>query len=150
MLCTQNLKMYGKYADVRTKLGNISPAGFREKENAIARRVIAAGCDVIAVQEVISRSDDKAEEVVKGLATMLKAATGRTFDARAGFSNDEGMRNGFLVARDRAVIENIVSYHQVELPKLSAEQKPDFLAVHLSRFRSRLNRKVKPLDAYFL
>ncbi len=125
-ICTQNLKMYGKYADVRGKLGNISLAGFREKENAIARRVIAAGCDVLAVQEVISRSDDKAEEVLKGLATMLKSATGRSFDSRAGFSNDEGMRNGFLVARDRAVIENVVSYHQVELPKLSKEQKPRF------------------------
>lgn len=117
--------MYGKYADVRGKLGNISLAGFREKENAIARRVISAGCDVIAVQEVISRSDDKAEEVVRSLATMLKSATGRSIPA-LDLATTKECANGFLVARDRAVIENVVSYHQVELPKLSAEQKPRF------------------------
>jgi len=125
-VCTQNLKMYGKFADVRGKLGNLSAGEFREKEEAIARRILSAGCDVVAVQEVIASTDVKAAEVLKALAKVFKETTGRYFDTRVGVSNDEGMRNGFLVARDRASIDNVVSYQQVELPKLSADQKPRF------------------------
>jgi hypothetical protein len=118
--------MYGRFTDVRSRLGGISQAAFREKEISIVRRLVSARCDVIAVQEVVSRSDESSQEVLELLAQALKVGSGRTFTARIGFTNDEGMRNGFLVANDRASIENVLSYHKVELPKLSPDQKPRF------------------------
>jgi hypothetical protein len=125
-VCSQNLQMYGRFSEVRPRLGNITPEEFREREAGLVRRMVSARCDVIAVQELVARNDDKAYEVVELLAHALRRGSGRVFQGKAGFSNDEGLRNGILVARDRGKIENLVSYHRAELPKLSEDQKPRF------------------------
>lgn len=125
-ICSQNLQMYGRYTEVRSRLGNLSVEEFREREAGLVRRMVSARCDIVAVQELVARTDDKADEVVALFAQALRRGSGRVFDGKAGFSNDEGLRNGILVARDRGAIENVVSYHRAELPKLSEDQKPRF------------------------
>ncbi len=125
-VCSQNLQMYGRYSEVRSKLRGVSEQAYRDKEIALVHRMVSARCDVIAVQEIISRTDERGEEVLKLFADALKKGSGRTFIGKVGSSNDEGMRNAILVAADRGSIENVVSYHRAELPKLSEDQKPRF------------------------
>jgi hypothetical protein len=124
VLCSQNLHNYGDYASVKIRMPGITPSGFRVKEQALVRRFVKAGCDVIAVQEIVAGSELEAGEVLKKLAEALRFASNRFFEPVVGASNDKYLRLGFLIARDRVEVVNKVSYADVELPKMSENQKP--------------------------
>lgn len=123
VVCSLNLNNFGDYKTVKLRT-RIDPESYAEKRKSIVKRIIAAGCDIIAVQEVLGKSVIDAEEALKSLARLLLHATNRIFDFRAGPSNDSRAHIGFLVATDRARILSRVSYVNVELPKVSKDQKP--------------------------
>lgn len=123
-VCSQNLKNYGSYEDSKTKDRTLTAASFKVKESQLVNRLRAGKCDVIAVQEVLGRSEEALAEALKTLAARLKSVTNRFFEVRVGPPSDGKLGLGFLVAKDRARIVNLASYDRVELPKLSPNQKP--------------------------
>ncbi len=125
VVCSQNLHNYGLYKTVASKLG-LDRDGYAEKESAIAQRIIKTKCDVVALQEVASSSEEDGRLALTQLTGTIRSMSGRVFDFVVGSSNDATMRNGFLVAKDRAEILNMLSYTKVELPKISDKQKPRF------------------------
>ncbi len=122
-ICSQNLANYGSFSDVRARVPTITEDLYEEKEIALLDRFERTRCDVIALQEIISPSELAAKAVMQKLVNLMKRRTNRAFDFAYGNSNDPTLRNGFLVAKDRATIETKASYEQVELPKLTEEQK---------------------------
>lgn len=124
-ICSQNLNNYGSQRATSARLG-IDEAGYLAKEKALIQRFARAKCDVIAVQEILARNDEEGKAVLKKLADHLRKTTGRAFELKVGTSNEALIRNGFLVAKDRAEITNSLSYSKVELPKISDKQKPRF------------------------
>jgi len=124
VVCSQNLALYGSFADMRAKKPALTRVDYDIKEEALLERFIKARCDVIAVQEVLGKDDAAALKALQFLAAGLKNKTNRFFETQIGASNDQNMRNGFLVAKDRAEIVNSVSYAKVELPKLMEDQRP--------------------------
>lgn len=127
-ICSQNLANYGVPAAMTRRMPDMNASGIREKENALVRRFMEAGCDVIAVQEVLGSDEEEALAGLVKLAKALALATGRTFEATVGASNDQIIRQGVLIARDRAELVNKVSYAHAELPKIAPEQRQRFFA----------------------
>ncbi|MCO6429829.1 MAG: hypothetical protein J5J00_03130 [Deltaproteobacteria bacterium] len=126
-ICSQNLNNYGTPAATAARLG-LTKEEFDKKQSALVSRFKRAGCDVIAVQEVVAKSQLAGDKVLQQLASALKEVTHRKFEVKTGSSNDSNLRNGFLVASDRAEIVNALSYSKVELPKISEKQKPRFFS----------------------
>jgi len=123
VVCSQNLNNYGSPNGTAARLG-ISPSEFQEKENAIVTRIAKTHCDVVALQEVLARNEEDGKKILKNLAEKLRERTGRFYEPAIGTSTEPSLRNGYLVAKDRAEITNTLSYSKVELPRLAADQKP--------------------------
>ncbi len=140
VVCSQNLENYGSYFDSKARTPNLSMESFRQKEEALVQRFAKTRCDVIAVQELVGRTEESAESALHTLAESLRKVTNRLFDVRVGASNDPVLHNGFLVARDRAEVVTTVSYVKAELPKISPEQKPRLF----SRGPLEVQLEVKP------
>lgn len=124
VICSQNLENYGTLEQLRRRRPSASEQALREKERRLATRFATAGCDVVAVQELLGSTLPAAREGLQRLAQALQRVTNRFFEARVGESNDNLLHNGYLVAKDRAEIVNAVSYVDVELPKISDKQRP--------------------------
>lgn len=118
-ICSQNLKNYGEQRFDPKKILPYTP-----KENALMQRFILTGCDVIAVQEVIGIDEIDAKGSIDRLARFLKFHTGREFKTYLGDVNENLQRVGFLVATDRADVQDEITYRKVTLPKLDENQKP--------------------------
>lgn len=123
VVCSQNLNNYGTQVATSSRSG-ISAEDFAAKEAALIKRFTQNGCDVIAVQEVLAKNEEQGKKVLRQLSKELRDRTGRFFEVAIGSSSDPNLRNGFLVAKDRAEIMNLLSYTKVELPKISPDQKP--------------------------
>lgn len=127
-VCTQNLENWGTYRAAAARTRNLTPELYAEKGRALAKRFATAGCDLIALQEVLGSNEQEATEGLVELAKFIRAATNRFFEAKVGQTNDAKLRNGFLVAKDRAEVLNLTSYYKVELPKISEKQRPRFFS----------------------
>lgn len=127
-ICSQNLANFGAIDDVKIKVVKATPESLQEKKVALVERFKEVGCDVIAVQEIVSDSEIEAIEVLNELAEELKSSTNRFFEGRSGTSNDRKLRLGYLVAKDRAEILNMMSYSQIELPRLLENEKIRFFS----------------------
>jgi len=123
-VCSQNLENYGAYPDALARSPGLTDFDLQHKERDLITRFIHVGCDVIAVQEVLGKGEEKALIALSRLAELLRKASGRIYEVKTGPSNDPMSRVGFLVAKDRAEIINLVSYNNIELPKISEKQKP--------------------------
>ena len=141
VLCSQNLDNYGSLGSVKRRNRFTSPELLRDKEIALARRFAGADCDVIAVQEVLGSGDIEAVQALEKLAGVLHRYTNRIFKAYVGRSNDKLGHTGFLIAADRAVVLNTLSYARVELPKLVDGEKPRLF----SRGPFEVQLRVKPI-----
>lgn len=123
-VCSQNLKLFGTAETLQERGANFSPELQRRKVRALVRRFMSVDCDVVAVQELLGKNQEAVDAALRELAQALKHASNRSFAIRAAPPAEGGMTVGFLVAEDRARIENALSYARVELPKLSPKQKP--------------------------
>lgn len=121
--CSQNLENYGLFSEARAR-SNISQEKFIEKEESLVQRFMSKGCDLIAVQELVANSEIKAVEVLTNLANALRRRTNRQYEVFSGPSNDNILRQGFIVAKDRAEVLTRLSFERVELPKTTEKQKP--------------------------
>jgi endonuclease/exonuclease/phosphatase family metal-dependent hydrolase len=124
VVCSQNLANYGSIGDMIRRTPGMNADDGVEKEIAIAKRVAAAGCDIVAVQEVLGRDEAAARKALLKLAQRLRVYTNRFYDVVTGPTNDPVLRNGFLFAKDRGEVLTRVSYFKVELPKLVEDEKP--------------------------
>jgi hypothetical protein len=145
IVCSQNLENYGSYSDVKSRNRRMDKDDFKQKEQALIKRFIARRCDVIAVQELIGKEGPTAEAALMNLATLLQKSSNRFFDHVVGPSNDKKLRVGFLIAKDRADIVDRKSFVNVELPKLSENQKQRFF----SRGPLEVQLRVKPRGESF-
>jgi hypothetical protein len=127
-ICNQNLENYGRFSDVRGRNPSLTMDEFKEKETALVRRFVRQRCDIIAVEEVIGKDEIVARKALQGLADKIRESNNRFFDVVVGPTNDPRLRVGFLVAKDRAEIQNKVSYVKTELPRISEQQKPRLFA----------------------
>lgn len=123
-VCSQNLENFGSYQDSRVRSPQMTQEEYREKERALAQRIAKAGCDVVAVQEVLGKDDETALVAMRDLADALRKLTNRFYDVKVGPTLDKFSHVGFLVAKDRAEISNFLSYAKVELPKIVPNEKP--------------------------
>ncbi len=123
VVCTQNANNFGILEDVQQRNPRMNSEGLLEKIKAIAARIRAAKCDVVAFQELLG-SEERAIEGLKMLTSELRQSSGRFFSVEVGPSNDKFSRNGFIIADDRAQVVSKLSYYKVELPKLMEKQKP--------------------------
>jgi hypothetical protein len=123
-VCSQNLKLFGTLETLKQKIAGYSADEHRLKVQALIRRFVSTGCDVIAVQEVMGRNQEAVDAGLQELADKLRKSTNRFFRIRSAPPAEGGMTLGFLVAEDRAAIVNTLSYAKIELPKLVAKQKP--------------------------
>ncbi|NLF25819.1 MAG: hypothetical protein GX589_09225 [Deltaproteobacteria bacterium] len=126
VVCSQNLRNFGVYSDVKKRVPDITSSELRLQEQALIRRFVKAQCDVIAAQEILSSSEQGAKLVLEKLSQGLRAETNRFFTWEVGESSDKYLRVGFLVAKDRAEVINRTTYRNIELPKISENQKPRF------------------------
>jgi hypothetical protein len=127
-LCSQNLENYGALRDVQRRDPGMTPQDMINKEADLVKRFIDVGCDVIAVQEVLGRSQDIAFVALEHLANILRQRTNRFFAAVVGDGDDSLSRTGFLYARDKFTLLNKVIFTKVELPRITPEDKPDFFS----------------------
>ena len=121
-LCSFNLNNFGSYKDVKLRI-RLEPEEYLDKVNAITKRIVRAKCDVVAMQEILGKTEVIAEEALQALVEKLRRATNRIYEVRVGPSNDSRARVGYLVATDRAKVVNRVSYAKVELPKIDPKQR---------------------------
>ena len=127
-VCSQNLKLLGTFEEMKKKNIKYTQGAHNEKLDALATRFLKAKCDVVALQEVMGDSVTEGESALKPLVARLKARGNREFEAKVGPTAEGGMALGFLVAKDRASIINVLPYARVELPKLVAKQRPRFFS----------------------
>lgn len=144
-VCSQNLHNYGALSDVQVRLPKATPEQLEQKEIALVRRFSAAGCDLIAVQEVLGASTESAKAALDRLAQLLRRRTNRIFLSYVGESNDRFSRLGFLVAIDRAQVLSTLSYARVELPKIIEGERPRMF----SRGPFELQLRIKPLPGSY-
>jgi hypothetical protein len=162
VVCSQNLQLFGKVGRASSSSSGGSkggggageekkgPSPQEQKVRDLVTRFTSAGCDVIAVQEVIARNAQAAREVLEQLAAELHRRTNRFFQVVAAAPSEGQMTNGFLLALDRVSLEQTLPYGRVELPRISKKQRPRLfsrppLEVQLS-VKSRDSEIVKPVS----
>jgi Holliday junction resolvasome RuvABC endonuclease subunit len=125
-LCSQNLAQYGTFQSLQRKTPSLSKTEYEAKENGLIKRFSTVDCDIIAVQEIIARSESEAEELLGQFSEKMRRFSGRKFKVLASTGLDPSSHTGFIIAESRAEVMNAVSYATVELPKLNPKQKPRF------------------------
>lgn len=123
-ICSQNLENLGTYGQSKQRLPSLTPQGFEDKRQALVRRFKEAKCDVVAVQEVLGKTVEQSDEVLRQLAALLQKKTNRLYEVRSAESNDPLSRVGFILAKDRVERLNELSYAKLELPKLTPKERP--------------------------
>jgi predicted extracellular nuclease len=128
VICNQNLGNFGALRDVQSRDASIDSNQLLNKQVDIVKRFMKHGCDIIAVQEVLGRTPELAHQALKQLTDLLQKKTNRFFISVVGEGEDPLSRVAFLYARDKVSLLNTVIYNNVELPRLSPEDKPEFFA----------------------
>jgi hypothetical protein len=124
VVCSQNLKLFGTFESLKQKSPQYKQREHDIKIADLIERFTSVDCDVIAVQEIIGRTQEIAEQGLQEIAKELQRSTNRIFDVRVGPPAEGGMTVGYLVAKDRAAIASALAYARVELPKVSPKEKP--------------------------
>lgn len=125
-ICSQNLNNFGTFAQSKARLYGLTTDDYAQKIEAVAKRIVRAKCDIIGVQELLAKDVDEGKATLSPLITRLRQLTGRLFEPYIGQSNEPLSREAFLIAKDRAEVQNILSYHRVELPKIMPRERPRF------------------------
>lgn len=123
-VCSQNLKLFGTYVDTKKRNHMYSDVAHQLRVQALTQRFVAARCDVIAVQELMGRSKVNAEDALRQIADDLRVQSNRIFTVIVAPPVKGEMTTGFLVADDRASVQQAFPYARVELPKLNKKGRP--------------------------
>lgn len=123
-ICSQNLEMYGLLEFMKEDKPSYTVTDLEEKDFALADRFASQSCDVIAVQEIVGKTEVDGKRALEHLARALRRRMNRYYDTAVGETADSKMRVGFLVAKDKADIISTLSYARVELPQLTPKDKP--------------------------
>lgn len=127
-ICSQNLANYGLSEEVAVRMGNRKGMPLEVREGLLVERFRSAGCRIIAVQEVVGHSQERAMAGLERLAQRLSTASGERFVPLLGGARPGDVRCGFLVAKEGVVIERAVSYAGLLLPKLEPARRFDRLS----------------------
>lgn len=117
-ICSQNLHRYG---DSGSK-----GAQRRKQRDYLSNRFIEAECDLIALQEVVGKTIKQSQSILNELASSLNQRSGRQFVAFTGPSNDESIRNAWLVDESKIRARSMQSLKQDRLPKLQNNMPPAY------------------------
>ena len=128
VICSQNLGNFGSLDDMQRRDPDLRENDYERKLSALVSRFASVNCDLIAVQELLGRSEEVGLRALNQLATALRSKTNRIFEGVVGPSNDPASRVGFLFAKDRGELLNRVSYYRVELAPLTDNEKPRYFA----------------------
>lgn len=128
IICDQNLGNFGALRDVQSRDTSVDSTQLLNKQIDLVKRFVKHNCDIIAVQEVLGRTPELAHQALKQLTDLLQKRTNRFFVSVVGEGEDPLSRVAFLYARDKVSLLNTVIYNNVELPRLSPEDKPEFFA----------------------
>jgi hypothetical protein len=123
-ICSQNLKLFGTFSDTKKRNSLYSEAAHDLKTQALVKRFMVARCDVIAVQELMGRGKAGAEASLNELASILREKTNRIFSVVVAPPVGGDMTSGYLLAKDRASIQQVFPYARVELPKINEKARP--------------------------
>jgi endonuclease/exonuclease/phosphatase family metal-dependent hydrolase len=123
-ICSQNLENFGLQKETLAIKPELGAIGYQKKLTGLIERFKVAKCDVIALQEVLGKTEAEAKSALDFLASELQKHVKRPFEARVSPVGDGRIRTGFIVALDRVSIENLVSFGRLELPKLDPQEKP--------------------------
>ena len=121
-ICTQNLFNFGKFEAVQKRLKK-SKSQLELQELALAKRIIDARCELVAVQEVISRTPKEAEETLQILSDRIFKLTKKRFGVISGKSNDPLAKLGYLYRKDLFKINFSKSYSYYLLPHITKHDK---------------------------
>jgi len=124
VVCSQNLKLFGSFGALQLSKNSYSKEQYDEKVRDLGARFASVGCDVIAVQEVMAKTEADGEIAMAALVAELRRRTNRFFKVVVAAPKEGQMTNAFLVASDRASILQSVPYGRVELPRTSKKQRP--------------------------
>lgn len=143
VVCSQNLKLFGTFEAMSKGNPTFTRDKYNQKVTDLVARFAAASCDVVAVQEVIGKTQADGEAALQQLAARWRARSNRVFQVMTAPPSEGSMTNGFIVALDRATIVQSLPYGRVELPKIWSRQKPRLF----SRPPFELQLSVKARDA---
>jgi endonuclease/exonuclease/phosphatase family metal-dependent hydrolase len=122
IICSQNLDNLG-LPNAKSGREILDQQQHAFKVKALIKRFTEQKCDLIAVQEIMSKSVSQGEQVLNYLSQAL-GALGIEYAAIAGESNDPFSRVGFVYNSSRFKLIKQQSYYTDELPKLSQNQRP--------------------------
>jgi hypothetical protein len=124
VVCSQNLKLFGTFDVMSRNNPTYTRQKYEKKVEDLVSRFLAAKCDVVAVQEVIGRTQADGEVALNQLASRWRDRSNRFFKVMTAPPSEGSMTNGFIVALDRATVEQALPYGRVQLPKIWSRQKP--------------------------
>ena len=136
-VCTQNLENLGIYKASRSRTADLNETKYNTKVIALVKRFNDFNCDIIAVQEVVGKDYEEAFQGLKSLGAEITKKNNRRFETVLGTGQDNVSHVGFLIAKDKAELINVISFSKVELPKLNPKQKPRYF------LRSPLDIQIK-------
>ncbi len=127
-VCSQNLANYGIPVEVARRVFGRKTIPFELREELLVRRIKNAGCQVLAVQEIVGTSWRRANAGLNRLRAALERATGNRFVSVLGGANPGDVRCGFLVSEDGIKVERAVSYAGDLLPKVLSTDRLERLS----------------------
>lgn len=124
-VCTQNLHNLGitnsnVSASTKKKKSKTKQLSVTAHAALLAKRMHEAHCDVIAVQELGGETKDKAKKVLGILADELKSLSGCNYDTYVAETNDQRIRNGFLVNDKIGKPQRTFSFNRAYVPSLDS------------------------------
>jgi hypothetical protein len=124
VVCSQNLKLFGTFEAMSRGNPTFTREKYNQKISDLVARFASASCDVVAVQEVIGKTQADGEAALHQLAAKWRVRSNRVFQVMTAPPSEGSMTNGFIVALDRATVLQSLPYGRVQLPKIWSRQKP--------------------------
>jgi predicted extracellular nuclease len=125
VICSQNLQMFGTFKSVKREMKGMTQARYNQKVKGLIDRFTRQECDIIGVQELLGKPGKGLEDGINILTDGLSKG-GRSYGSIYGEGEDRFIRVGYLYAKDKVTPVRISSYRKVELPRLLANNRPQF------------------------
>jgi hypothetical protein len=122
--CSQNLENFGTYAATLSRMPQMTPERYEVKKNGLVARILEAGCDIVAVQEVVGHGQRQAERGLEVLIENLNSASSRRYRGVLTPSEDPDSRVGFFYDDQVQRLEKVVSLTWEEMPTLDYHYRP--------------------------